>query len=90
MSTIVTNIKRHNGIAGQVSVTADVAYLDEYPTRQEFAGSVYGGPVVAVLSPGHQVFVVNHERHGSFGADPVAWLRRYYVERGGAEFPGET
>lgn len=73
-------IKRHNGVAGQISYTVEVTYPDEPPARIEFVGSVYGGPIVMVTPAGHQTFVRNHERHGAFGPE---WVRRFFAEREG-------
>ena len=78
----VSNIKRHNGIAGQVSVTATVSYVfDDGSTdsgRWECVGSVYGPPVVTIVN-GHEVFVREPERFGSFASDPREWMRRFVL-----------
>jgi hypothetical protein len=68
------SVKRHAGIAGQFSVTADVQYPDE-PTRTvEFVGSVYGGPVV-MRTDSTETFVSDPGRFGDFGPD---WVRRFF------------
>lgn len=82
---VISNIHKHNGAMGQVSVTANVT-LDG-TDRLEFVGFTYGVTVVCIFPSGTQVFVTDPGRHGRFGDDPVAWVRRYFAERGnGAEF----
>lgn len=71
----VANVKRHRGIAGQYSVTADVTYPGERTRSVEFVGSVYGGPVVMV-SDGRQTFVTAPDRFGPFG---VEWVSRFFA-----------
>jgi hypothetical protein len=73
---VLSNVRRHAGIAGQFSVTADVAYPDK-PTRSiEFVGSVYGGPVTMRSPSGAATFVMNPGRFGDFGPE---WVRRFYA-----------
>lgn len=74
----VTEVKKHAGIAGQFSVTAQVAYEGEPAERIEFVGSSYGGPVVMVLPSGMQTFVSDPGRHGEFG---TRWVERFFAER---------
>lgn len=76
----VANIRRHNGIAGQIAYSADVTYPGE-PTRQvTFVGSQYGGIVVMVSPGGEQTFVTDPSRFGTFGPE---WVRRFFGhERG--------
>lgn len=74
----VANVKRHAGIAGQVSVSADVTYPGETTRRAVFTGSTYGGPVVAQFGDLPQQFVTDPERFGSFADDPTAWVRRFF------------
>lgn len=78
----VANIRKVSGIAGQVTVAADVSYVfddgtTDGPNVWQLVGHVHGGPVVTIMSNGRQVFVANHERFGSFGADPVEYMRRF-------------
>jgi hypothetical protein len=72
--TPVSNVRRHAGIAGQFSVTADVAYPDEPVRSVEFVGSVYGGPVV-MRTPAVETFVTDPGRFGDFGPE---WVRRFF------------
>lgn len=71
----ITNIRRHRGIAGQFSITADVSYPDEPTRRVEFVGSGYGGPVLMRTPEGVEVFVTDPGRFGKFGTD---WVRRFF------------
>lgn len=68
------HLKRHGGIAGQFSVTADVTYADEATRRVEFVGSTYGGPVV-MRTGSVETFVSDPGRFGEFGVD---WARRFF------------
>jgi hypothetical protein len=72
---VLSNVRRHAGIAGQFSVTADVAYPDEPVERIEFVGSVYGGPVVMRTPLGIETFVTNPGRFGDFGPE---WVQRFF------------
>ena len=76
MAPTLANIRRHAGIAGQYSITADVTYPGEAPEPIRFVGSVYGGPVVMVTPSGAQTFVTDPERFGPFG---VEWVRRFFA-----------
>jgi len=78
MGATVTNVKRHRGIAGQFSITADAQYEGEEPRRIEFVGSTYGGPVVMILGD-VQTFVTDPGRFGEFGPD---WVRRFLEAAG--------
>ncbi len=73
---VLGNIKRSNGVAGQVSYTVEVTYPDEETSPVTFVGSVYGGPVV-MITPGvpSGVFVNDVERFGVFEPD---WVRRFF------------
>ena len=73
----VENVRRHAGIAGQFSVTADVTYPGEDTSPVTFVGSTYGGPVVMVTPNGAQTFVTDPGRLGTFG---VEWVRRFFGE----------
>ena len=72
----ITNVRKHAGIAGQFSVTADVEYPDEPKRSIEFVGSTYGGPVVMRTSR-FETFVSDPSRFGKFGTD---WVRRFLGE----------
>ena len=67
-------IRRTNGIAGQVAYTTTVTYEGETPTKVEFLGSVYNGPVLMVTDT-MQVFVTEPSQYGDFGPE---WVRRFY------------
>lgn len=76
MECTIRSIKRHAGVAGQVSYTATVEYEGETPSSVTFVGSeAYGGPVVMVTESGAQRFVTDPGRHGSFGE---SWVRRFF------------
>lgn len=72
---IVRRVKRHAGIAGQFSVTADVEYPGAPVHAVEFVGSTYGGPVV-MISGGVQTFVTDPDRFGEFGEQ---WVRAFFA-----------
>ena len=69
-------IRRHNGIAGQISYTVDVTYPGEPTETLTFVGNVYGGPVVMVTPAGTQTFVTDPQRFGTFGPE---WVRRFFT-----------
>ncbi len=75
----VLKISRGKTFAGQRSITADVQYPGEKPSRVEFVGpsaSIGGaGPVVMVMPSGQQMFVTDPSRFGNFGSD---WVRRFF------------
>jgi hypothetical protein len=79
----INRITRSNGVAGQVSVTARVTYAysngQTERTSYTLVGNLHGGPVVAIVLGGQQVFVANPERFGSFAADPSEYVRRYVL-----------
>lgn len=74
----VTNIRRHNGVAGQYSYTATVTYPGEGASTVTFVSSVYGAPIVMVTPSGMQTFVATEvlDRAGRT-LDP-AWVRRFF------------
>lgn len=66
--------------AGQRSITAEVQYPGEKPSRVEFVGpsASIGGPgPVVMISRGHQTFVTDPSRFGNFGPD---WVRRFFKD----------
>lgn len=71
----LSEVRRRNGIAGQISYSVDVTYQGETVETLMFVGSVYGGPVVMVSPNGAQTFVVEPSRFGEFGP---AWIRRFF------------
>jgi len=77
---VLSDVRRHSGVAGQFSVTATVRYPDlddSYPI--EFIGSVYGGPVV-MKTDAAEVFVSDPGRFGEFGSDGPGWVRRFFAD----------
>lgn len=76
MKPYVTDIKRHNGVAHQVSYTAKVTYPNEPTEKVEFVGSIDGGPVVMISPAGAQVFVTDPTRFGD-RLSPE-WVRRFF------------
>lgn len=79
VTPIVSNVRDTGGVAGQVSVKADVQYPGEDAETIEFVGSVYGGPVVMILPSGRQTYVTDPDRHGKFGRQ---WVRSFFADRG--------
>ncbi len=75
----VTNIKRHNGVAGQYSYTAKVQYPGEDTGSIEFVGDTYSQHVIMVMGNGAQVLVRDPWRHGD-KLNPE-WVRRFFAER---------
>lgn len=70
-------IRRHNAIAGQFSLSAEVTYPGEPASTVTFTGSSYGGPIV-MITPGNPrgVFVTDP---GRFGSELTAqWVRRFF------------
>jgi hypothetical protein len=81
MAPSIDNIRKHTGIAGQYSYTVTVTYPGEPPHVVEFLGSIYGGPIVAILSEGLQVFV-SRDVTDRIGAILTAqWVRDYFAPR---------
>lgn len=68
-------IRRANGIAGQVSYSVAVTYPGEAVSTVQFIGSTYGGPVVMVSASGMQTFVKDPARFGEFGPE---WVRSFF------------
>lgn len=75
----LSNIKRHNGIAGNFSYTATVQYDGELPTIVAFSSSVYGAPIV-LQSGSTEVFVDRAvlDRIGSRLDE--SWVRAFFAE----------
>jgi len=76
----VLKISPGKTFAGQRSITAEVQYPGEKPSRVEFVGPSAriggAGPVVMVTRPsGHQTFVTDPSRFGDFGPE---WVRRFF------------
>ncbi len=74
----ITNIKRHNGVAGQFSYTVDTRYPGEEVTKTEFVGSTYGDGVVLVMGNGKQVFVRPSGRFTDFSTLNPQWVRDFF------------
>lgn len=75
MAPRLSDVRRRNGIAGQISYSVDVTYPGEETETLTFVGSTYGGPVLMVSPTGAQTFVVDAGRFGKFGP---AWVRRFF------------
>jgi hypothetical protein len=75
MVATLGTVRRHAGIAGQVSYSVPVTYPGEPTETVTFVGSVYGGPVVMVTGSDMQVFVKDPARFGKFGP---GWVRRFF------------
>ena len=69
-------IKRTNGVAGQVFYSVMVTYPGEPATDISFVGSIYGGPVVMLSHDGSQTFVTDPSRR--FGEFSPEWVRRFF------------
>jgi hypothetical protein len=78
MAPTLGKITKRNGVAGEISYSVPVTYPDAPTETITFVGSAYGGPVVMVTPSGHQVFVTDPGRHGTFGP---AWVRSFFAER---------
>ena len=81
--TILKMVKR-NGIAGQYAYEVTVTFPDmdpdfvDMPFTNTFAGSVYGGPIVAVSPMGYQMFVSPTVTDHCGGILNTDWIRRFY------------
>jgi len=77
-SPTIHSIHKISAIAGQVQYAAVVEYPGEGRSMVAFAGSPrFGGPVVMILPRGHQTFVRDADRFGTFGPE---WVRRFFGE----------
>ena len=77
-SPTVTNIRRHNGVAGQFSYTATVRYQDEDASQIEFVGNAFGGSPILIMGNGAQVFVRPSGRFTDFGTLNPQWVRDFF------------
>ncbi len=77
-SPTVTNIRRHNGVAGQFSYTATVRYQDEDASQIEFVGNAFGGSPILIMGNGAQVFVRPNGRFTDFGTLNPQWVRDFF------------
>jgi hypothetical protein len=81
-TTKIDKIIRHTGVAGQYSLEVWVTYwhgpnpADADATITTFVGSVYGAPVVMVMSNGQQVPVDDWRRYGE--QLDASWVRAFY------------
>ena len=75
----ISNIRRHNGVAGQFSYTVDTRYPGEEVTKTEFVGSTYGGGVVLVMN-GKQVSVRPSGRFTDFSTLNPQWVRDFFKD----------
>ena len=80
IATTVTNVRRQSGLAGQFSLTADIAYpeLPDEDHRVTFVGSTYGGPIFVIMADGQQIKVNDGvvERLGR--TLDAKWIARFY------------
>lgn len=75
----VTQVKRHSGVAGQYSMTAEVRYEGEPPQLVTFVGSTYGGPIVMVTPDGTQVFVHDRVLDRIGRTLDAGWVRAFFA-----------
>jgi hypothetical protein len=80
---IVTNVKRHAGIAGSHAVSASVEYEGEQASTVTFVGSVYGPPIVMVMSSGVEVFVSSRVTDRIGTKLDEAWIRAFFAPKDG-------
>jgi hypothetical protein len=80
---IVTNVKRHAGIAGNYSLSASVQYEGEEASTVTFVGSVYGAPIVMVMPAGQQVFVSERVTDRLGATLDEAWVRGFFAPKAG-------
>ncbi len=74
----ITNIRKHQGIAGQFSYTASVTYPGEDTGNIEFVGDAYGTSVIMVMGNGAQVSVRRDDLWG-VPLNPD-YVRRFFEE----------
>jgi len=74
----ITNITKHNGVAGQFSYTATVQYPGEDASRTEFVGSIYGGAPILIMGNGAQVLVRYSHRFTDFSTLNPQWVRDFF------------
>lgn len=80
----VSNRRVRAGVAGQRSVLIDVLYEGPDWTdtaTHELVHSVYGGPVIAVMTNGAQIFVTDPSRYGDTSKLDADWIKNYYDRR---------
>jgi hypothetical protein len=80
---VVTNVKRHAGIAGQRSMSALVQYEGESAQTIVFVGSVYGPPIVMVTPAGHEVFVSSRVTDRIGSTLDAAWVQAFFAGSAG-------
>ena len=80
MKPEVTNIRRHNGVAGQFAYTATVQYPGEEANTIEFVSSTFGDGVILVMGNGAQVPVRFSGRFRNFGTLNPQWVRDFFEE----------
>ncbi len=74
----VTNIRRHNGVAGQFSYTATVQYAKEVATRIEFVGNAFGGSPILIMGNGAEVYVRPSGRFADFATLNPQWVKDFF------------
>ncbi len=85
----ITNIKRHNGIAGQFSYTANVRYPNEDTTTIEFVGNSFGGAPILIMGNGSQVYVRFSDRFTDFSKLNPQWVRDFFIKESFFDTPHE-
>lgn len=73
----LTNIKRHNGIAGQYSVSVNVRYPGEPLETLVFYGSTYGGKII-MKTPYQELFVDRAATDRLGDTLDEDWVRRFF------------
>lgn len=79
MSDIATlgTIRKHSGVAGEITYSVAVTYPGLQSLVVRFVGSVYGGPIVMVTPSNPKgTFVRDSARFGEFGPE---WVRRFFA-----------
>ena len=75
VTVTIESLSLRKGVAGQVSAVARVRHDWEANDSHDVSTwecvcSAFGGPVVAILSDGYQMFVRDPGRFGAFADDP--------------------
>lgn len=80
----ILNVKRHDGVAGQYSLSVVVQYAGEPAETVEFIGSVYGSPIVMVTNGNPGGVFVDRGVSDRCGVELTPeWVRRFFEPREG-------